>query len=122
MPLSLSNYSGDGQTVNMLDVDVTLPDSGTTIAITGKVQAVGQSIVLITGSPVTFNIPGSGTNFYIVECNTTTGALTVLLSTASFAAITLDPGNVEVYRMSFASTANPDEALDASTASTPDSW
>ena len=86
MSLTLSNYTGDGITVNLLDVDVMLPDSGTSVTITGKVQPAGGAPALITGSPLAFAIPGSGTNFYIVECNTTTGALTALLSTVSFAA------------------------------------
>ncbi|HLG72145.1 MAG TPA: hypothetical protein VFE42_20695 [Chloroflexota bacterium] len=120
MPITVSSTTGDGQKVTLIDTDVTLPDSGTSVSVVGSVQTPGQSAVAITGSPVASpGVPGSGTNYWIIQVNTATGAASVKSSTSAMP--TADPGNVVVFQQQIAAGASSDPVLDGGDA-TPDSW
>ena len=43
MQVSFSTYSGDGVNNTMIDIDVLLPDSGTTVTVAGQIRPVSTS-------------------------------------------------------------------------------
>ncbi len=117
MPLTLSAAAGDGVLTPAIRVNISLPDSGTTIAVQGSYQAplVGsnpqglQPVVNFSGSETNPGVPGSGTNYWIVQLNVTTGVLSVKNSTT---AIPLpDAGNVVIFQQSIATGTTVDPAL-----------
>lgn len=117
MPLTLSAAGGDGVTTPAIRCNINLPDTGTTIAVQGSYQAplVGsnpqgqQPVVNFSGNETSPGVPGSGTNYWIVELNVSTGALAVK---SSVSAIPLpDAGNIIVFQQSIASTANAAPSL-----------
>ncbi len=121
MPLTLSPAAGDGVTGPAWRVNLSLPDSGTTITLNGSYQAPSlgvnppalQAPVNFTTASVTSpGVPGSGTNYWICEVNLTTGALLVKSSTSAFPAP--DSGNAVVFQQSIASTANSAPSLQGS--------
>jgi hypothetical protein len=119
VPLTISNWTGDGPEP-IIATAIELPDSGTSVIITGTVTAQGGGpAVPVTGSPLAAPAPpGSGSVFWIIQVNTTTGAATVKQSTVSMPAP--DPGNVMVFQQTLV-PASTDEALVA-TDVTPDTY
>lgn len=118
MPLTLSAAAGDGVLTPALRVNMQLPDTGTSIAVQGSYQGtlVGsnpqgvQPVINFNGSPVSSpGVPGGGSNFWICQVNTTTGALTVKTSTSAYPLP--DAGNIVVFEQTIASTANAAPSL-----------
>jgi hypothetical protein len=117
MPLTLSPAAGDGVLSAAWRANVQLPDSGTTITINGSYQPplLGanppalQPPVNFSGTATSPGVPGGGSNFWICQLNTSTGALTVKNSTSAFPLP--DASNVVVFQQSIASTANAAPSL-----------
>lgn len=120
MPITFSNYTGDGAGSTLLDTVVQLPDSGTNVLIAGSVDPSGAgNPVAITGSPLTMPAaPGSGSIFWNIQVDTTTGVATVQQSTSADPA-PINGNNVVVLRQTLVpSSTNP--AITG--AATPDTW
>lgn len=110
MPLTISNFTGDGTTAARIDCYLQLPDSGTTVTIAGSVQAVGQSQAAITGSPLAMpTAPATGQTFWNVQVDTGTGAATVQQSPTSDPAL-ISGTSVEVFQQILSPTST-DPAL-----------
>jgi hypothetical protein len=118
--MTVSNFTGDGVIDDLIDTNIGFPDSGTSITIVGRVQKVGFAVQPITGSPVSSpGVPGSGTNFWIIQVDYTSGAASVKTSTSGTP--TADPNNIVVLSDSIPSTDSPDPMLDGGF-TTPDTW
>lgn len=116
---TLSNFTGDGVNNPLIQLNIALPDTnGGTITVVGVVQATGGSKVNVNGTVTAPAAPGSGSIYFLVEANTTTGALTLLQSTSSMPAV--DPGNVLVFS-DILTTATTDLAQDPNEV-TPDTY
>lgn len=119
MPLTVSNYTGDGVVSAGIATSIQLPDSGSSVQITGSVDTVTGAAVAVTGSPLTAPTPpGSGSVFWIIQVDGVTGVASVKQSTVSIPAA--DTGGVVV----FTQTLTPSSANLAlvSTTSTPDTY
>jgi len=119
MPLSITSQTGDGLTADFLDISLTLPDSGTSVAITGRVQPVNGASVTVSGGPLTIPAaPASGSVFYNVQVDSVSGVATVQQST------TADPAAIPgTARVVFRQTLTPSSTDPATTPeSTPDTW
>jgi hypothetical protein len=119
MPQTLGNFTGDGVVDDLIDVDILLPDSGNAVTISGRVQRVGQAAQTV--APTVVNgpgVPGSGTNYWIIQVDWTSGAATAKSSAASMPAP--DANNLVVFQQTLPSNASPDLAFD--TSQTPDTW
>lgn len=78
MPLTITNFTGDGVGSDAIHCSIEVPDSGTSYVVTGTVTPKGGSAVSMTGSPLTApSPPGSGSIYWIIQVNTTTGALSI---------------------------------------------
>ncbi len=118
MPITISNQTGDGVSAPLVQSGIEIPDSGTSVLVSGQVQAPGSPAVPLTGSPVAIPaVPGTGTTFYILQANTGSGAVTVKQSSSSMPAV--DSGNVLLMSQSLVA-GQADPALDQS--ATPDSY
>lgn len=119
MAMTITNATGDGISVPLVAVSVALPDSGTSVPIVGRVQPAAGTAVTVTGSPVTIPAaPGSGSIYYVIQINTTTGAATMKQSTSAMP--TADAGNIVVFQQTLGTTSS-DPALVA-TSVTPDTY
>lgn len=119
MPITISNYTGDAVLTNQVATSIELPDSGTSVTITGTVTSAGGSQVSVTGSPLTAPAaPGSGSIYWVIQVNLSTGAATIKQSTSSMP--TADAGNIVVFQQTLVS-GNTDSALVA-TDVTPDTY
>jgi hypothetical protein len=108
MPITLSPVGGDGVSCALIRLNVQLPDSGTTANVQGcyQVPAIGQAQQ--TPQPLlTFNqnltspgVPGSGSNYFLAQVNTTTGAVTSLTGTVPQ---TASAGNVALFQQTIPS-------------------
>jgi hypothetical protein len=117
MPLTISNWTGDGVKDPIIATSIQLPDSGTSVIIDGAVTPTGGPAVTVTGSPLTAPAaPGSGSVYWIIQVNTSTGAATVKQSTVAMPAA--DSGNQIVFAQTLI-PATTDEAANA-TDVTPD--
>lgn len=119
MPLTVIDVTGDGVVADLSDVAIQLPDSGTSVTISGRVQAVGASSAAITGSPLTMpTAPASGSVFWNIQVDTVSGAASVQQSTSA------DPAPIsQTARVVFRQTLSPSSTDPALTPeSTPDSW
>ena len=119
MPLTITNQSGDGVTADLLDVSLQLPDSGTSVTLSGRVVVKGGAGQAITGSPLTMpTAPATGSVFWNVQVDSISGAATVQQSTTADPA-PISSTNRVVFRQTLTPTSN-----DAATTpeSTPDSW
>ena len=117
MPMTITNQTGDGAVADLLDVTLTLPDSGASMGIFGRVQVVGAAAVVITGSPLAIPIaPAAGSVFYNVQVDSGTGAATIQQSTVADPA-PITPASRVAFRQTLVSTST-DPALVPS--STPD--
>ena len=85
MPLTRTEASGDGLTTPYVNYAIALPDTnGGAVQITGQVQQPGQAAQSITGSPLTApTAPGSGSLYWNVNVDYTTGAASVQQSTSA---------------------------------------
>jgi hypothetical protein len=84
MPLSITNTTGDGVNDIFVQTTLELPDSGTSVTISGTVKKPGLSAQSVTGSPLTMpSAPGSGSIFWNVQVDLTSGAATVQQSTSA---------------------------------------
>lgn len=120
MPITISNYTGDGSGTTKLDCDIQLPDSGTAVLVGGSVDPSGAgNPVAITGSPLAMPAaPGSGSIFWNIQVDVTTGAATVQQSTSVDPAA-INGNNVVVFRQTLV-PGNSNPALVAT--ATPDTW
>jgi hypothetical protein len=119
MPLTISNWTGDGIVDPNIATAIELPDSGSSILITGTVTATGGTRTSVTGSPLTApSPPGSGSIFWLIQVHTGTGAATIKQSTVSMPAA--DATNVVVFQQTLVPSST-DEALVA-TDVTPDTY
>lgn len=119
MPVTISNYTGDGVNDPIIATAIGLPDSGTSVSILGTVTPTGAAAITITGSPLTAPTPpGSGSIYWIIQVNTTTGVATVKQSTS--AVPVADAGNLVVFTQTLVPGAS-DPALVA-TSVTPDTY
>lgn len=109
MPLTISNSTGDGVNDILIRASVEFPDSGTTVNVDGQVQPIGGSLVTITGNVTIPAAPISGSIFYIIEANLTTGALTVVQNVSGVPSA--DPNNVTLTTQTLTPTTT-DPALD----------
>jgi hypothetical protein len=119
MPLTATNTTGDGVTADFINTSITLPDSGTALPIVGRVQAKGAASTVITGSPLAMPAAlGSGSVYWNVQVDVTTGAATVQQSTVSDPAA-INGNNRVVFRQTLV-PASTDPALVGD--ATPDTW
>ncbi len=119
MPLTITNQSGDGATVTLLDVTLQLPDSGSAVGIIGRVQPVGAPAVVVTGSPLAIPAaPAAGSVFYNIQVDSVTGAASVQQSPAVDPA-PISPTALVVFRQTLGTTST-DPALTPE--ATPDTW
>ena len=121
MSKTTTNSTGDGITTDLLTTNVQLPDTGTTVLVSGLVQHVGFSQVVITGTSVTFpTTPVSGVVNVIIQVNYTTGAATVKSNTTAGTPPTPDAGNVQIFS-TILNTTDSNLALDTDNV-TPDTY
>lgn len=119
MPLTVLNTTGDGVSATWIDAQIQLPDSGTSVKVTGNVCLPGGTPVNVTGSPVTIPAaPGSGSIFYNIQVDGTTGAATVQQSTSADPA-PINGNSVVIFRQTLVPSST-DPATTGET--TPDSW
>ena len=119
MPLTASSQTGDGLTADFIDVDLTLPDSGTSVAVSGRVQPISGVSVNVSGSPLTMPAaPASGSVFWNVQVDMVTGLATVQSS------VSADPVPLSLTaRIVLRQTLTPASTSAALTPeSTPDTW
>lgn len=120
MGMTITDITGDGIGATAIRFSLSLPDSGTSALIDGEVQTVGASVQAITGSPLSIPAaPASGTIFWNVQVDTTSGAATVQQSTSVDPA-PINPNNIVIFRQSLI-PGNTDPATVA-TDTTPDTW
>ena len=85
MPLTILNAPGDATFIST----ILLPDSGTAITATGALNPNTATEVAFTNtSLVSPAAPASGSIYWLIEVNTTTGALDILQSTVALPANT----------------------------------
>ncbi len=119
MPLTVTNQSGDGATATLLDVTLQLPDTGTVVAISGRVQVVGSAVAGITGSPLAIPAaPAAGSVFYNIQVDSVTGVASVQQSAAADP-LPISPTALVVFRQTLVPTST-DPALTPE--ATPDTW
>lgn len=120
MPLTISNFTGDGIATPQVSVSIEMPDSGTSYLIGGLVDPVAGGPIAVSGSPITAPaVPGSGTVYWIIQVDTTTGTATVKSSTSAIPVP--DAGNITVFTQTLASTA-PSNPVLVATNTTPDTY
>ena len=118
MPETLADYTGDGITTDLIQVAVSLPDAGTTYTVAGYVKKVGNAGVNVASTTLTSaGVPGSGTNYEIVQVDYTSGIATIKTSTSSLP--TPDANNIVVFSQTIPTGASADPVLDGATV-TPD--
>ncbi len=119
MPLSITSQTGDGMVADFVDVSLALPDSGTAVQVTGRVQPINGTSVNVSGGPLAIPAaPASGSVFYNVQVDSVSGVATVQQST------TADPAAISgTARVVFRQTLTPASTDPATTPeSTPDTW
>lgn len=121
-PVIIGNLTGDGAVADLIDIDVELPDSGTSVAIRGRIQRTGQATTQILGSPVTMPIGGATAVYWIIQVQDQLGGApgtATVKSTVGGPMPTPDANNVQVFSQILPINAT-DPAL--SGGSTPDTW
>ncbi|GAC1373740.1 MAG: hypothetical protein NVSMB4_00640 [Acidimicrobiales bacterium] len=119
MSLSIQNRSGDGINDYFIDTIVVLPDSGSSVTVGGMVALIGGANVLVTGSPLTAPaVPGSGSTFWNIQIDGTTGAATVQQSPSADPPA-INANNIVIFRQTL-TFAVSSAALTADTSTTPD--
>ena len=108
MSMTITNAPAD----NKWQASIQLPDSGTTCNVTGCINPSGidgSTDTAMTGSPLTMPTPpGSGSIYWLIEVNTTTGALDILQSTSAMPTNT--GGCITIFQQTLtASTTDPAE-------------
>lgn len=110
MAATYSYITGDGVNADYLALNVAMPDAnGGTVNINGQINAVGVGPVAVSSSVVLPAAPASGSIFFIIECNRTTGACALLQSTSAFPSP--DAGNDVIFQDILTPTTT-DPALD----------
>lgn len=98
MPLNITNSPAN----NTWIATVSLPDSGTSIIVTGATNPTGLNgnlDISFTGSPLTAPTPpASGSIYWIIELNTVTGALNLQQNTTGFNNIVNTAGSVTIFQ------------------------
>lgn len=103
MPLTIGNLTGDGLTSDLIACSIEIPDSGTSYLVTGSVTPKGGTAQAMTGSPITAPTPpGSGNIYWIIQVNTSTGALSIKQNTTG-PAPSPDAGNDTIFTQTLAS-------------------
>lgn len=101
MPLTILNAPAD----NLWQCALQLPDSGTTVTVSGCVNPGGidgQTDTTMTPATLTAPTPpGSGSIYWLIEVNTTTGVVDILQSTTGFPANSV--GCVTIFQQTLAS-------------------
>lgn len=116
----MSNYTGDGLGNPIIQINIQVPDSGTTVLVAGIVSPIGGPQVTVTGSPLTAPVvPGAGTTYWIIQADLTTGALST--KTSPSAMPTADAGAIMIFGDTIPSTDSGNMALNA-TDQTPDTY
>lgn len=117
--MTITNFPGDQSFISTIQ----LPDTnGGNVIVTGTLNPYGSfsgypQAVAFTGSPVTApTAPGSGSTCWLIEVNTTTGAVDVLSQASTFPANSA--GCTTIFQQTLSSTTT-DDALN-STDVTPD--
>ncbi len=91
MPVTISPCAGDGISTPAIRANISLPDTGTTITVQGTYQppSLGavppncqQPIVSFSGTATSPGVPGSGSNYMLIDVNTSTGAITTQTGTS----------------------------------------
>ena len=117
MPLTVSNTTGDGVTSTLIDLDIELPDAPGTLLIAGSVTPVGQAAVAVTGGPLAIPAaPASGSVFYNVQVNTSTGVASVQQSTTADPAV--QANSIVAFRQTLAPTSTDPALVPESTPDT----
>jgi hypothetical protein len=97
MAATYSYVTGDGVTGDYLALNCYLPDNnGGNLIVNGSVKAMGNSTVPVSASLALPLAPASGSIFFIIECNRTTGVCALLQSTSAFPAA--DPNNDIIFQ------------------------
>lgn len=97
MAATYSYQTGDGVTNDYLLLNINMPDAnGGNVTINGQIQAVGGSPVAVSQVVALPAAPGAGSIYWIIECNHTTGACTLLQSTSGWP--TVDPNNDAIFQ------------------------
>ncbi len=116
MPISIGNVTGSPATDDIATY-VTLPDTnGGTVHVEGRVQHKGLPAVTVNADVTAPAAPGSGSIYWIIEVDYTTGTPQVMQSTVAMP--TSDPNNIVIFQQTLAASAT-DTAL-VSTDVTPD--
>lgn len=112
MPLTISYLEGNGQADDRLAIQVQLPDgNGGNANVGGAVQAVGQSVQTVSATLALPAAPGSGSIFFNIQVDVTSGAATLQQSTSAPPAA-INGNNRIVYSQTL-TPATTDPALDA---------
>ncbi len=79
MPLTINYLTGDGILDDRIQCAIELPDSGTSVSVSGSVKKVGGTAQAITGSPLTAPADPAGghTTTWIIQVDKGNGAATV---------------------------------------------
>jgi hypothetical protein len=118
--ITIGTITGDGIIDPLINTNVELPDAGTTVGISGFVQAIGGLKVDVSGATVTMPAaPGSGSVFWNIQVDAGTGATTVQTSTVADPA-PVTGASLTIFRQRL-DAGQTDPALVA-TDSTPDTW
>jgi hypothetical protein len=129
-----TNITGNGTVTDYHNVNVSIPDAGTTITVFGQIQratapplASGQTpatngLQTLNGTVTSPGVPGGGSNYTVYAADWTSGALAVHNSTTSLAAARalLGATEIEIFNQVLASTASSNLSLTA--VAMPDTW
>lgn len=102
---TVSISSGDGVAASLLVASFGLPGTTnpTMLTLDGNFRVVGGTLQAINGTPLTApSIPGSGSTYWCVQVNTSSGVATIKTSSSSYP--TADAGNVVVAQQQLQST------------------
>jgi hypothetical protein len=101
--MSVREVGGDGVSTDLVDVTMALPNAnGGLLTIEGKVRKVGQTLNIITGSPLSLpRAPLSGSIYYVVQVDyssntATSGVVSIKQSTSGYPSA--DASNMIVFQ------------------------
>ena len=84
MASTISDVSGDGVLTNLIQLNISLPDTnGGNIVVAGQVKAVAGLLQAVAGAVAFPVAPASGSIYFIVEVNLVNGVVALLQSTVS---------------------------------------
>ncbi len=121
MSVTIGTTTGDGISAPLICTAVELPDSGTTVNISGYVQLVGGQPVDLTGTTVTMPAaPGSGSTYWNINVDAGNGGATTVQTSSVADPGALNTTSLVIFRQRL-DVGQIDPAL-VSTDSTPDTW